>query len=655
MNRKHSFKQRMSYWFDNTMAQGFGAKVRFLLIITIVYVFLVGLLAAISHGGIHDHFGEDFIRSFMYALGKGGALNSDDASISAVYFFLMFLTIIYCMFFSAILIGLISNALRTKVEELGKGRSNVIENDHTLILGFNDATIVLLDELIEANSNLPKQQTIVILGEIDQKDMIEQIRKKIGWPKRNSKTRIVCRTGSIYDFNDLKRCSLETCRVVIVNTTNDFDAVKAIMACSYILNESTDYGEEPPFLVSIIKDEENLIEAKLAAKGKNEKNLVVLALNEVLARIMVHTSRQPGLSDVFTELFNFSGSELYVMINDASYQNLYGKSIAEINQLVQNAFAIGVKKEDGKVIVDAPMKTVFENGDSLIVVKEDDDPLKILSHTAEIVETPYMPTKEAEPVCVLIIGAEPVLDDILIEYSKYLPTGSSICIVDRDNTVPSVVTDNTKQRLQLKDINLSIESCDTSQKKHINKLLNTYSPGCVLVLARENAPDLDAEDELVMRTLIYLREYRNRVDSHFSITCEMLQTKNKELAAATGPDDFIISRQFSALMMAQISYNKDMAPLFETLLSSKGYEIYMKPAYWYLPVDTPLDLISVGQIVAARNEVFIGFRQKKDDRYQVADINPKKYNSNNTLKQYTFSQDDYLVVLAEDNEFPSLN
>ena len=129
--KKHSLRKRISYWFDNKMAQGFWPKVRFLLIVTIIFVFLVGLLAALSHGGVHDYFGEDFIRSFMYSLGKGGALNSDDAHISYGYFILMLLTIIYCMFFSAILIGLISNALRTKVDELGRGHSAVIENNHT--------------------------------------------------------------------------------------------------------------------------------------------------------------------------------------------------------------------------------------------------------------------------------------------------------------------------------------------------------------------------------------------------------------------------------------------------------------------------------------------------------------------------------------------
>lgn len=651
-NKRHPLGKRISYWFDNKMAQGFGAKVRLLLIITLIFVILIGLLASISHGGVREHFGEDFIRSFMYSLGKGGALSPDDAHISAGYFFLMLLTIIYCMFFSAILIGLISNALRSKVEDLGRGQSHVIEDGHTLILGYNDGTFALLNELIEANKNLSQTQTVVVLGDVDQKNMIEEIQKKVGWPKRTSKTRIVCRTGSIYNFDDLRRCSIETSRSVIINAGTDFEAVKAIMACSYILNDSFTDFDEAPFLVSIIQSEENLIEARLAASGQSRESLIILALNEILARIMVHTSRQPGLSDVFTELFNFAGSELYILADDPGYPKLYGKSLADINHSLQDAYAIGVKKEDGKIIIEKPLSTKFETGDSLVVVKEDDDPLKILSHSVETIKAPAIHIQPMEPVNVLIIGVEPVLDDVLAEYSNYLPAGSSIHIVDNKGQFASFVDETIKEKLQDNNISISITDADISKKKYINGLLSEFTPDCVLILADEEAPDVDAEDERVMRILIYLREYRTRVGKHFSITCEMLQTKNKELAAATEPDDFIISRQFSALMMSQISYNEDMAPLFETLLSSNGFEIYMKPSYWYLPINEPLDLLSIGQIVAERGETFIGVRQKKNGHYEIADLNPIKYDSNNTLKEYIFSEDDYLVVLAENNHFP---
>ena len=649
---KQPLKKRISYWFDNKMAQGFWPKVRLLLLMTIIFVVLVGLLSAFSHGNIRQHFGEDFIRTFMYSVGKGGALNTDDTGISIGYFLLMLLAIIYCIFFTAILIGLISNALRTKVDDLGKGRSNVIENDHTLILGFNDATFVFLEELIEANKNQLTPHTVVILDETDQSEMIDQIKKRIGWPKKRSKTRIVCRTGSIYNFSDLRRCSLETSRSVVVNSTDDFEAIKAIMACSHLLkNLSNDEGTAP-FIVSVIQSEESLIEARLAARGKNEKNVIILALNKTLARIMVHTSRQPGLSDVFTEVFNFSGSEFYIMDDEPCYPSFYGKNVVEINRALQDSYIVGIQKKDGKINVAAPSDMTFEKGDSLIVVKEDDDPLITTVPPADATTQWSVPVKQPTPVDVLIIGVQPVLGDVLLEYVNYLPAGSSICIVDSEDRFSTIVDEDIRAQLNNSSIQVSIESLDTSHKKQANQLLNSFTPDCVLVLADEDSSDPNAEDERIMRTLIYLREYRDRAGRNFSITCEMLLAKNKELAAVTEPDDFIISRQFSALMMAQISQDKDMAPLFDTLLSSEGFEIYIKPAHWYIPIGEPVNLVDVYQMVAKKGDIFIGVRQKKNGRYQVADINPVKYDVHNKPVEYVFGEDDYLVVLADDIHFP---
>ena len=59
-------------------------------------------------------------------------------------------------------------------------------------------------------------------------------------------------------------------------------------------------------MVSIIQDEENLIEARLAAKGSENSHIVILALNETLARIMVHTSRQRAKPFILTEAKLFS-------------------------------------------------------------------------------------------------------------------------------------------------------------------------------------------------------------------------------------------------------------------------------------------------------------------------------------------------------------
>ena len=627
-------------------------KVRLLLIVTLLFVVLMGALAALSHGSLTGNFGQDFLRSLMYSIGKGGALNTDDTGVSFVYFLVMLLSIFYCMFFSAILIGLISNALRSKVEELGKGHSRVLESGHTLILGFNDAAFVLIGELLEANRNRKNPGAIVILGsEADQTVMMDKIRKKFAKSDEYGKTRIICRNGSIYDFDDLRMCSIETSRVVVINAENDFDSVKAVMACTHILDERGSEGG--PFIVSILQSRENLVESRAAAaENEQVRDLVTMPLNVVLARIMVHTSRQAGLSDVFTELFNFKGNEFYIFDKDPVFAKLYGKKIVEINDLLKMSFAVGARKKNGKVMVGDPRRIIFEEGDSLIVVKADDNPLVLRSAAHETRNVEPGSVVRDDQIRVLIIGVDPMIDPVLEEYANYLERGSQIFIADRESRFDDVVTERTKALLDEKGIGYTVMPVDAGRKSVITGILRECEPDSVLQLIAKDSPDPAAEDERAMRTLVFMREYRTVTGKQFSITSEMLKPENKALAQATGVDDFIINKQFAALLTAQISENKEMAALFETLLSSEGYEIYMKPASWYVPIGEPVDMIDVSHSAAARGEIYIGHRSRLDEKHMISHINPAKYESDmKTLKKYRFGEEDYFVVLSDDGQY----
>ena len=652
MNKKSPYplSERLSYWFDNRMSQGLWPKVRLLLVTTLVFILVIGGIAAVAKG--IESAGDTLLKTFMYTLGKGGPLTLKDDAASPLYFAMMFLTILYCMFFSACLIGLINNALRSKVDELGKGQTRVLENDHILILGFNEATLVLIGEFIEACANLSKPQTIVILDEKSRTEMADAIRRKYGGPHDHPNTRIICRTGSIFSFPDLERCSIATSHSVIVNGDSDFESVKSIMACSHILANSAQTNpdqDDQPFIVSVVHGGENAVEATIAAQNVGEASqLEFLSLNETLARIMVHTSRQPGLSHVFTELLNYSGHELYLVCDDPSFQLFYGKSIEEINRMLKDACAVGVRTSDGKVSITDPRKTYFNEGDSLITVQEDDD--KLVTTDKPIMPKHYTQgtANNKQEVSALVIGAKPILDLVLVEYGEYLYPGSTIHVADPCFFTGNPINPMTFEFLESQGINIECHAANLEEHDSVHELLELCQPDCVLVLAT-NETGNDQDDERNIRLLIYLREYRIKTGSSFSITSEIHSGPNKELAMATGTDDFIIGSHISALLMAQISQQREISKVFENILSSEGFEVYIKHASWYIEPGEPVDLFTVSHAVAARGEIFIGIRQKENGVYQPAVINPSRYVSDMlTLRQYTFSKDDYFVVLAED-------
>ncbi|MBR6897028.1 MAG: hypothetical protein IKN24_02545 [Lachnospiraceae bacterium] len=45
-------------------------------------------------------------------------------------------------------------------------------------------------------------------------------------------------------------------------------------------------------------------------------------------------------------------------------------------------------------------------------------------------------------------------------------------------------------------------------------------------------------------------------------------------------DDFIISRHIAALLMTQIAQTRELRELFDELLESEGYELYMEKDYF---------------------------------------------------------------------------
>ena len=52
MNKKSPYplSERLSYWFDNRMSQGLWPKVRLLLIVTLIFIVVIGSIAAVANG-----------------------------------------------------------------------------------------------------------------------------------------------------------------------------------------------------------------------------------------------------------------------------------------------------------------------------------------------------------------------------------------------------------------------------------------------------------------------------------------------------------------------------------------------------------------------------------------------------------------------------
>jgi hypothetical protein len=103
------------------------------------------------------------------------------------------------VFIISTLIGVLTSSVECTLEKLRKGHSRVIENGHTIILGWSEQIFTIISELVLANENQARA-CIVILGNLDKVEMEDEIRLKVG---STGRIRVVCRTGTPMEMEDL--------------------------------------------------------------------------------------------------------------------------------------------------------------------------------------------------------------------------------------------------------------------------------------------------------------------------------------------------------------------------------------------------------------------------------------------------------------------
>ena len=123
----------------------------------------------------------------------------------------------------ALLIGLVSSTIGDKIEDLRKGKSPVIDENHTLILGYGEKVFAILRELREANSN-QAHASVVILSETEKEEVETAVKERMG---DMGPTRVVVRQGSPYSVHDLRKVGAGRAKSIIILSESDDDGEDA--------------------------------------------------------------------------------------------------------------------------------------------------------------------------------------------------------------------------------------------------------------------------------------------------------------------------------------------------------------------------------------------------------------------------------------------
>lgn len=633
MKKDHGIVDKLRYHFDNTLARGTIALIGWLAVISLLIILIGAGILALS--GFHQPGGEPLTfaeatwASLMRTL-DAGTMGADEGW---GFRWVMFFVTIGGVFIISTLIGILTSALEGKIEELRKGRSPVIERDHTVILGWNEQIYPIISELVEANSNR-KDACIVILAERNKIEMQDEVRARVPETKT---TRIVARTGSPIDIADLDIVSINSARSIIILSPEsdqpDSEVIKVLMA---IVNNPA-RKKEPYHIVAEIRDPRNMDVSRMV--GKDEVELVLVS--SLVARIIAQSCRQSGLSVVYTELLDFGGDEIYFKEIPA----LVGTTFKEIGMKFRDSTLIGIIPSGGKPQLNPPMETQIHIGDRLIFISEDDDTVIYTEPEKNVINELLMnsdPTQvPGEPEKTLILGWNWRGVEIIRELDNYVPSGSTVVVVAHSEDTQGLVIEGCNDL-----VNQKVEFLfgETTDRKLLDSL-NIGSYAHVILLCYSDSLSVQQADAQTLVTLLHLRDISEKTGKVFTIVSEMLDIRNRNLAEATRADDFIVSNKLISLMLAQISEQKQLNAVFEDIFDPEGSEIYIKPASRYISLGESVNFYTVAESAARKGELAIGYRIKSlandpANSYGVT-INPDK------SLNVKFTESDKIIVLAE--------
>jgi voltage-gated potassium channel Kch len=645
MSKRPSFKQRFQYFFDNYMSKGTIALIGGLAVLSLVVIVIAG--AIISMGGRAlgpETDAGNMALSFPEAVWESLMRTFDAGTMGGDtgwgYRWVMLFVTVGGIFVVSTLIGVLTAGVEGKLDELRKGRSQVLESGHTLILGWSPQVFTILSELMTANENV-KNAHIVLLADKDKVEMEDEIRDRI---ETVGKTKIICRSGSPIDLTDLEIGSPHTAKSIIVLPPEGDDPDSYVIKTVLAITNNPNRRAEPYHIITQIRDARNMEVVRMV--GGRDKVQAVL-MGDLIARVTAQTSRQSGLSVVYTELLNFGGDEIYF----TQEPSLVGKTYGESLLAYEDSAVMGLQKADGSACLNPPMETVIAAGDTLFALTADDDTLVVSGMAVlSIDEKSILPKGKAAPAktekC-LVMGWNRCASIIIRELNSYVAKGSRVLVV----ADPSVSD-------KVKDVERTIKACcgrlanqkvdfregDTTDRALLEDIKAAdYDHVIVLSYAGLDVQEADAR---TLVTLLHLRDIAERDETPFSIVSEMLDLRNRQLAEVAKVDDFIVSDHLISLMMAQLSENPALFAVFADIFDPEGSEIYLKPAGNYVELGKPVNFYTLVESTRRRGETAIGFRLAVEvgnaERSYGIHTNPKK------SEMVTFGAHDKVIVVANE-------
>ncbi|KAK3237453.1 hypothetical protein CYMTET_52477, partial [Cymbomonas tetramitiformis] len=664
-----SLSKRIELELENIFSMSAAHQLIFLfgsmagIIITGGYLYSVIVYFTHASGWKEVNVTEGIWESFSYTLNAPGS-NLQEAK--GVRRFLGTTLFVAGLFSSSLMVGVVTEGIGGVMARIAGGHTQVLANNHTVVLGWSPHTVPLVEQLnAAAVQRAGYNREVICVLSLLEKGEAEDTLKEALHVKNDRKSKVYVRHGDPASNFAQQQVSVPDAKtLVIVQPTyrvgeGSLEMLENISLLTVLASRQSElYGksEQQPRLVVETQSRNGRNVIKQAAGN----NVVIVDAMEIISNHLVRCAfSDRGLHDVHQKLLKrigvFSGelresSEKFMM---ASCEGLHGKTWEEATTMLSKAIPVGVLPAATSTTIIAPSDDfIISEGDNLIVLARHDRDVKANPELLKEMERPtqlpasYHPDP-VTPQNVVILGyngSVPHIIQNMDNMDEEIAKGSTVTIIAEQSS--ELFQEECLENgvvMPMRNATLTLVNADPTKRASIEP--HILAADQIIVLADESHSPCSAVDPLAQdsRTLAALLHIRDIVTDwglpYPSIVAQVLKQLSHHLVHTANPRaEAVLTTDLVASTLAVATEDINVTNMWLQLLSNLyGYEIYLKPIERYTGLDTTPTFLEIQRRTALLNEVALGYRINSHVK-----LNPDR----NT--PIDFHHGDSIIVLAID-------
>jgi hypothetical protein len=546
---RYSWGERIRYRVDLLLSQGSATTIGSVVVLAVILTFLGGLAFWVI-GVDFERQGpiEAFWQSFLRVIGRAGIEDSGWVDRLA-----SFTLVLAGIFLTGSLITVLVAAVTKRLDALRRGRGRVLEQGHTVILGWSPRLMPVIDELLACDGGT-RGVSVVVLADRDKQVMEDDFRSIYD---KGHRRRVLFRSGEPSKPSDLELVAVDQAHSVIVLSDGSFVdaiAVQRALAALHVAPENC----------NVVAEMTNPVVAR-SLTSSTSGDVVVVTVNTVVADMLAQAIRAQGMAQLFDDLLSFEGSELYVL---RPGESATGRSFGQVACGADGYVVLGILTAGNALRMVPPLETIVNPDDQLVVLAErSDGGMPEMDPLADPIECP---TPLAAPLSVVMIGWSKVGRLTLDRLADYLPAGSRVKIL-ADATLSADGPPPWTRSLDRSFVHTKHDP------EEILDAIERAGADVVAVLGYSDGMSEVEADALTLLTIFMLNKPENRARIPATrIVAHLFDSRLHDLAV--GNADFVLTDALASRMLVHASRHKRLGDVYADLFEPDGSIVDAIPA-----------------------------------------------------------------------------